>query len=372
MKSPIRLERRLEQPKWLNWAIPVFSLLVALVLGAIVLFATGKNPWDVYFRIFERGFAGTRALSGSLKTATPLAFTGLCAAVAFRMGLINIGGEGQLYMGAVGAAAVGIWMDKSNGIVQYTGVTVVIMCLAGMLCGAFYAAIVGVLRAKFNTNEIITSLMLNYIAGIFLSYLIYNSTSYWRDPASKNFPAGKPISDRAIWNFFEIGGVKIPLSFLIAIIAAAAVWVLYKRTRFGFEVGVIADSPKAARYAGIRTSSTIILVLALSGALAGLGGAADVGNFRHVLDSKGLQMSGYGYSGIVVAALARLNPVTTVVVAVLIGGLTNAGFALQGPDFPSGLVGTLQGLILFTAVAGEILIKYRIKANRRLNTAVTV
>jgi simple sugar transport system permease protein len=365
MKSPVRLERRLEQPKWLNWAIPLISLVAALILGAIVLFATGKNPWDVYFRIFERGFAGTRALSGSLKTATPLAFTGLCAAVAFRMGLINIGGEGQLYMGAVGAAGVGIALDG-----QPTGVVVVAMCLAGMFCGGLYAAIVGVLRAKFNTNEIITSLMLNYIAGIFLSYLIYNSTSYWRDPVSKNFPAGKPIADRAEWNFFEFAGVKIPLAFFIAIIAAVAVWVLYKRTRFGFEVGVIADSPKAARYAGIRTSTTIILVLALSGALAGLGGAADVGNFRQLLDAKGLQMSGYGYTGIVVAALARLNPLSTIVVAVLIGGLTNAGYALQGPDFPSGLVGTLQGLILFTAVAGEILIKYRIKANRRVTTAV--
>ena len=151
MKSPVRLERRLEQPKWLNWAIPLISLVAALILGAIVLFATGKNPWDVYFRIFERGFAGTRALSGSLKTATPLAFTGLCAAVAFRMGLINIGGEGQLYMGAVGAAGVGIALDG-----QPTGVVVVAMCLAGMFCGGLYATIVGVLRAKFNTNEIIT------------------------------------------------------------------------------------------------------------------------------------------------------------------------------------------------------------------------
>ena len=365
MKSPVRLERRLEQPKWLNWAIPLISLVAALILGAIVLFATGKNPWDVYSRIFERGFAGTRALSGSLKTATPLAFTGLCAAVAFRMGLINIGGEGQFYMGAFGAAWVGITFDN-----QPLGIVVVAMCLAGMLCGGLYAAIVGVLRSKFNTNEIITSLMLNYTAGIFLNYLIYNSTSYWRDPESKNFPAGKPIADRAEWNVFEFAGVKIPLAFFIAIVAAVIVWVLYKRTRFGFEVGVIADSPKAARYAGIRTSTTIILVLALSGALAGLGGAADVGNFRELLDAKGLQMSGYGYTGIVVAALARLNPLSTIVVAVLIGGLTNAGFALQGPDFPSGLVGTLQGLILFTAVAGEILVKYRIKANRRVEKVV--
>lgn len=361
MRSPVRFERRLEQPKWLNWVIPVASLLAALILGAIVLLATGKNPLDVYSRIFERGFAGTRALSGSIKTATPLAFTGLCAAVAFRMGLINIGGEGQFYMGAVGAT----WAGLAFGGDLPTGILVIVMALTGMLWGGLFAAIVGVLRAKFNTNEIITSLMMNYLAAIFLNYLIYNSTSYWRDPESRNFPAGKKIADRADWNFYEIAGIRIPLSFLIAIVAAIAVWVLYKRTRFGFEVGVIADSPKAARYAGIRTSSTIIIVLALSGALAGLGGAADVGNFRGLLDSKGLQMSGYGYTGIVVAALARLNPIATVAVAVLLGGLTNAGFALQGPDFPSGLVGTLQGLILFTAVAGEVLVKYRIRRNRR-------
>jgi len=108
MRSPLRLERRLEQPKWLNWAIPLFSLVAALILGAIVLRLTGKNPVDVYQRIFERGFAGKRVFSDSLVSATPLAFTGLCAAVAFRMGLINVGGEGQLYMGSLGATWVGI------------------------------------------------------------------------------------------------------------------------------------------------------------------------------------------------------------------------------------------------------------------------
>ena len=365
MKSPVRLERRLEQPRSLNWAVPLMSLVAALVLGAIVLKLTGKDPLDVYHRIFERGFAGKRAMAGSLKTATPFVFTGLCAAVAFRMGLINIGGEGQFYMGAVGAAWAGIVFDNVP-----TGVAVVMMCLAGMLFGGAYATIVGVLRARFNTNEIITSLMMNYLASILLSYLIFNSTSFWRDPNSPQFPAGKPIGARTKWNYFEIIGVKIPLGFIIGIIAASAVWVLYKRTRFGFEVSVIADSPKAARYAGIRTTSTIVLVLALSGALAGLAGAADVGNFRYLLDAKGLPMSGYGYTGIVVAALARLNPATTVVVAFLMGGLTNAGFALQGPDFPSGLVGTLQGLILFTAVAGEILVKYRIRTNPRRSASV--
>lgn len=366
MKSPIRFEKRLTQPAWLNWGIPILSLLSALVIGAIVLWITGKNPFEVYDRIFDRGFASRRAIQGSLITATPLAFTGLCAAVAFRMGVINIGGEGQLYVGAIGAAMVGIAMDG-----QPVGFVVVCMALMGMLFGAAYGSIVGVLRARFNTNEIITSLMLNYIAGILLNYLIFNSRSYWRDPRSQGFPSGKPIGNRSEWTGFSIFGVEVALGFFIAALAGVAVWLLYKRTRFGFEVGVIADSPRAAAYAGIRTRWTIVAVMALSGALAGLGGASDVGDFRHLLDAKGLQLSNYGYTGIVVAALARLNPLATIFVAVLLGGLTNAGYALQGPDFPSGLVGTLQGLILFTSVAGEVLLRYRIRANRSIRrTAV--
>jgi len=365
MRSPVRLERRLEQPKWLNWVVPLASLVAALILGALVLWITGKNPFDVYQRIFERGFAGKRAFSGALEMATPLAFTGLCAAVAFRMGLVNIGGEGQFYMGAVGASYVGISLGGSP-----TGITIILMCLGGMVFGSVYAAIVGVLRARFNTNEIITSLMMNYLAAIFLNYLIFNSKSFWRDPDSPQFPKGKTLNARADWNTYSIFGINLPIAFLIAILAGSAVWVLYKRTRFGFEVGVLADSPKAARYAGIRTTSTIVIVMALSGALAGLGGAADVGNFRGLLDAKGIQMAGYGYTGIVVAALARRNPLVTVVVAIFIGGLTKAGYALQGPDFPSGLVGTLQGLILFSAVAGEILIKYRVRTTPRRSEVV--
>jgi general nucleoside transport system permease protein len=151
---------------------------------------------------------------------------------------------------------------------------------------------------------------------------------------------------------------------------AVAVWVLYKRSRFGFEIGIIADSPRAARYIGIRTKTTIVLVTALSGALAGIGGASQVGDFTHNLDAKGLQLNSFGYTGIVVAALARLNPLGAIVVAILLGGLTNAGYSLQGPDFPSGLVGTLQGLILFTAVAGEILMKYRVKRNTAAKKAM--
>lgn len=360
-RFPLRFERRLQQPKWLTWAVPIGSLLAALVLGAILLLLTGRNPLTTFSRIFERGYGSQSAWSSSLKSATPLAFTGLCAAAAFRMGVVNIGGEGQLFAGAIGAAWAGIAFGS-----QPVWVVFVAMLVSGAACGAFFALIAGVLRARFGANEIIVTLMLNYVAGILLDYLIFNSTSYWRDAQSFGFPAGRPVGRNARWDTVTIGSTDVPRGFLLAALVAVVLWVLYRRTRFGFEVSVIADSPSTAKYAGIRTTRKIVAVMALSGALAGLGGASDVGDFRHLLDAKGLQLAGYGYTGIVVAALARLNPLATVVVAMLMGGLTNAGYALQGPDFPSGLVGALQGLILFTAVAGEVLTRYRVRRVRRL------
>ena len=159
----------------------------------------------------------------------------------------------------------------------------------------------------------------------------------------------------------------MPLGAGIAALCAIGLWFLYSRTRFGFEVQVLGDSPRAAHYAGIRTRRKILAVMALSGALAGLGGASQDGDFRHTLDAdpNGLQRQYYGYAGIVVAALARYNPFAVLVVAFLIGGLQNAGNTLQGADFPSGLVGVIQGLILFSALGGELLVRYRVRFGGR-------
>ena len=150
-------------------------------------------------------------------------------------------------------------------------------------------------------------------------------------------------------------------------LAAVVLWVLYNRTRFGFEAQVLGDSPRAARYAGMRTRRKILAVMAISGAIAGLGGASQDGDFRQTLDAdpNGLQKQYYGYTGIVVAALGRYNPLAVVVVAVLIGGLQNAGNVLQGADFPSGLVGVMQGIILFSALGGELLVRYRFTFRRQ-------
>ena len=242
------------------------------------------------------------------------------------------------------------------------------MIVGGAALGAAWGAIPGLLRAFLHTNEIITSLMLNYVAALVLNYLIFDSLSYWRDTSATGprLPAGQGAAGRR-----DLAGARrsarspsrsassSPSS------SRSSLWVLYTRTRFGFEAQVIGDSPRAARYAGMRTRRKIVAIMCLSGAIAGIGGASQIGDFRHVLDANGLQQASYGYTGIVVAALARYNPFAVVLVAFLLGGLQNAGYTLQGADFPSGLVGVMQGLILFAMLGGELLVRYRITLRRR-------
>lgn len=359
----MRIERRLVTPRWLVLAVPAASLVAAFAAAALVLLAAGKDPVTTYARLFDRGFFAPGALTSTLVTATPLLFTGLAAAAAFRMRLWNIGGEGQLYLGAVGASGVGLFLHQQPAIVIIAG-----MIVGGVVAGAAWAVIPGLLRAYFNTNEIITTLMLNYVAGLFLTYLIFDSQSFWRDLStfsSRVFPQGKVLPNGATWPSFDAGIAVVPFGFAVGILVAALLWAFYSSTSFGFKARVLGDSPSAALYAGIKTRRVMVAMMALSGALAGLGGASEIGDFRHVLDPRGLQQAGLGYAGIVVAALARYNPFAVVVVAVLLGGLANAGYSLQGPDFPAGLVGVLQGMILFFALGGELLLRYRVTFGMR-------
>jgi ABC-type uncharacterized transport system permease subunit len=354
----VRIQRRLNTPRWLLVAVPAGSLVAAFVATAVVLHVAGKDPLAIYARLFDRAFISPGALTNTLVTATPTLLTGLAAAAAFRMRLWNIGAEGQLYLGAVGASGVGLALQDQGAPVIIAG-----MILGGVLFGAAWAIIPGLLKAYFNTNEIITSLMLNYVAGLLLTYLIFDSKSFWRDLttfSARVFPQGKVLPDAATWPTFDLGVVVVPFGFVLGLLAAALLWSVYGSTIFGFQARILGDSPPAARYAGVKTRRVIVAMMALSGALAGLGGASEIGDFRHVLDPRGLQQVGLGYAGIVVAALARYNPFSVVIVAFLLGGLANAGYSLQGPGFPAGLVGVLQGMILFFALGGELLLHYRI------------
>jgi ABC-type uncharacterized transport system permease subunit len=355
----MRIERRLQQPRWLMVAVPVLSIFVAFLFATVVLLATHHPPLHTFRRLFDAAFLDHGALTETLVSATPLAFTGLAAAVAFRMNLFNIGGEGQLYAGAITGAAAGLLLAGAP-----SPIVIALMIAAGAAGGAALAAIPALLRAYFATNEIITSLMLNYVVGLVLEWLIFDTHSYWRDTTgfeAQVFPQGKTLPDEATWSIWTLQGVFVPLGFVVALAVAALVWVLYARTRFGFEVQVIGDSARAGRYAGMRTRRKILAVMGLSGAIAGIGGASQMGDFRHQLDPRGLRQANYGYTGIVVAALGRYNPFAVVLIAFLLGGLTNAGFTLQGADFPAGLVGVIQGLILFCALGGELFVRYRVR-----------
>ena len=363
----IRFERRLAQPRWLMFAVPIGSIVIALGFMTLVLLATHHPPGHTFRRLFDSAFLGDRSLNATLVTMTPLLFTGLCAAIAFRMQLFNIGGEGQLYAGAILGAAAGIALGNHSGWVSVPAMTA-----TGAVGGAALALVPAVLRAFFSTNEIITSLMLNYVGALVIDYLIFDSESYWRDtssPTAKVFPQGKTFPEAASWPVSHVGSLVLPFGLVVGAVIALLIWVLYTRTRFGFEVQVIGDSPRAATYAGMRARRKILAVMALSGAVAGIGGASQDGDFRHTLDPRGLTSAGYGYAGIVIAALARYNPFAVCLIAFLLGGLQNAGYTLQGADFPSGLVVVMQGLILFCALGGELLIRYRIRLGRRVHVA---
>ncbi len=237
----MRIERRLRQPWWLAVVVPVVSIAVALVLSGFVLLLTGHPPLKSFHRLVDAAFVANGALTETVVSATPLAFTGLAAAVAFRMNLFNIGGEGQLYAGAITGATVGLLMAGSPSPLIFAG-----MVAAGAAGGAVLAAIPAVLRAFFATNEIITSLMLNYVVALIMEYLIFDSHSYLRDTSgfeANVFPQGKTLPDGASWSSWSVHGLALPLGFLLAVGVSVLVWVLYATTRFGFEVQVIGHVP---------------------------------------------------------------------------------------------------------------------------------
>src|SRR2546425_6714730 len=227
----IRIERRLTEARWLVAAVPAGSLVAAAILSGLILLVTGHDPVATWSRLLDRGFFAQGAMSATLVTATPLLLTGLAAAAAFRMQTWNIGAEGQLYLGAVGASGIGIALSGQPSLVIMPA-----MVVAGLVAGAAWGAIPGVLRAYTRTNEIITSLMLNYVAGLLMTYLIFDSHSYWRDLSSftaPGFSQGKYLSEAARLASFPIGGIVIPLGLLLGVVAAALLWLVSTLSRCG-------------------------------------------------------------------------------------------------------------------------------------------
>jgi len=363
----VRFEPRERLSRWINIWVPAAAVLLALVVAGFVLLASGNNPITTYRQIVEAAFTQPGAFTQTLVSTTPLLFTGLAAAIAFRMRVWNIGAEGQLYAGSIAAAGVGLYLQHLPA-----PVVVIAMMASGAIAGSLWAAIPGALRAYFNTNEILTSLFLNYIADFLMYYLIFDSTSFWRDLTSASarvFPQGKYLPASGNWPALTLSSVVVPLGLVIAVVLAGLLWGTIRGTRYGFEMRVMGDAPRAAKHAGMNIRRKIVSIMLLSGAVAGLGGASQVGDFRHVLDPRGLEQAQFGYTGIVVAALARYNPISAIVAALGIGVLTNAGLALQGPNFPIGLTGTMEGILLFCVLGSEIFARYHIRIHRTVPVA---
>ncbi len=342
--------------------VPLISVAAALIVGAIFLAVTGNSPVEVYQKMVDTAFGSGRGLAETLISSTPLMLTGVAAAVAFKMLVWNIGAEGQLLAGAIAAAGVGIWL--ADGTPAALAIPVVI--LAGAGGGAFWAYLAAGPRVYLGTNEIITTLMLNFIALNLMNYLVLGSFSPWRDPESTQFPQGRPIIESArLTEFFH----RLDYGIFIAVAVAILAWALIGKTRWGFEVRVVGDSVEAARYSGITVNRKILGVFLFSGAAAGLAGALLVAGILGKMDPRSLDL-GLGFTGIIVAALARLNPVAVIPVAVLMGALNNAGPALQSIGVPDATVTMLQGAILVFAVAGEFLIANRlVRTDRTISTA---
>jgi ABC-type uncharacterized transport system permease subunit len=351
----IRLEPRLYQPKWLTAAVTLGAVVLALFIGGVVLRIVGGDPLRAYSFMVKASFGNSGVISDTLTKATPLILTGLAAVIAFRMRLWNIGAEGQFFMGAFGASAVVLVPIVSPDAPGWVMITV--MMIGGSLAGALWAFIPGYFKAKLNVNEIITTLMMNYIALAWVNFFIFAVWSEGGFQMSPQFPktAWLPRLTDFSSQVSAFRGLTTHLGFLFGCVAAAIVWWIIYRSRWGYEIRLIGDNPKAARYSGINIARNVVFVMMVSGALAGLAGMSEISGVVHRLQSS--ISPGYGFTGIIIAWLARLNPILVVPISVLFGGLILAGREIQ----PSGVPMLLQGILLVCLIGSDFLIRYRVR-----------
>jgi general nucleoside transport system permease protein len=356
----IKIEPRLDQPPaWYPTAVSASAIIVALILGGIVIASVGGNPFLSYVHIARASFGDVGVLSDTIVKATPILLAALACSIAFRMKLWNIGAEGQFIMGAFGASAIVLAPVLPAEASRWLFIPV--MAIAGMAAGAIWGFIPGYLKAKFNVNEIISTLMLNYIAVAWVNFWIFAVWTEGGFQMSRKFPETSwlpRLSEYASsMPFFR--GLTTHAGLLLGILAAITLWFIVYRSRWGYEIRLIGDNSHAAQYAGISIARNTIWVMMLSGALAGLGGMSEVSGVVHRLQTSPLA-AGYGFTGIIVAWLAKLNPLVIIVVSVLFGALILAGREIQ----PSGIPKMIQGIILVCLIASDFLLRYRVRLVR--------
>ncbi len=349
---PLVLERRAERSKLIAIASPLIAIALTLITISILFALIGKNPAQALYVYFIEPLIDPYSLSEIVVKATPLVMIGVGLSLCYLANVWNIGAEGQFLVGAVAGSWIAV---VTNG--THAGPWVLpAMLLLGAAAGALYALIPAVCKVKFGASEILTSLMLVYVADLLLDYLVRGP---WRDPKGFNFPTTADFDPNAtVPVLFD--GSRVHLGSVIALLVVMAATVMLGRTIKGFEIRVVGAAPKAARFAGFNSDQLVLFTFAVSGALAGLAGIIEVaGPVGHL--QPGIS-PGYGFTAIIVAFLGRLNPV-----GILIAGLFLALTFIGGEGaqismkIPLDLTKVFQGILLFYVLACDSLIVYRIR-----------
>jgi general nucleoside transport system permease protein len=340
-------------------ASPLIAAVAMLITGFLIFTLLGKEPAQSFYAFFIKPIDNAYGFSELLLKATPLILCGLGLAIAYRANVWNIGAEGQLVMGALAGSGVALTFGESNG-----SWVLPLMLFAGVIGGMVWAAIPAYLRTRFNTNEILVTLMLVYVAQLVLSFLVHGP---WRDPAGYNFPQSRMFGDAELLPLL-VEGTRVNWAFVVALLLACASWFFSAKTFAGFRTLVAGLAPAAARYAGFSEKRNIWLALLISGATAGLAGicevAGPIGQLQPTVSP------GYGFAGIIVAWVGRLHPLGIVLAALLMSLLYLGGEAAQMQlSLPSAVTGLFQGLLLFYVLAADLFVGYRI---RRAETVVKV
>ncbi|MCZ2114809.1 MAG: ABC transporter permease [Anaerolineae bacterium] len=345
--------------------LPVLATLAALGVGAIMLQLMGANPITAYRALLNGAFGSTNALADTIVRATPLLLVALGICIAFRAGVINIGGEGQLVAGAILGTLVALQFPDAPGIVIIPA-----GLIAGFIGGAIWGAIPGVLKAYFNVNEILSTIMLNIIAVQGMNYLLRGPMI---DPVQAQAASRIPQTARFAQAFDLPRWVptRLHLGALIAVILAFLVYILLWRTTVGYRIRAVGLNPDASRYAGINVKRNIVLALLLSGAFAGLAGAVQVYGVHHRMFTDG-SLAGFtgsaGFNGIVAALFGRLNPIGAIPASFVFGALIVGANSLQRTmQVPAALSTVLNGLVVIFVVSTEIFSR-RLNRSRRIGT----
>jgi ABC-type uncharacterized transport system permease subunit len=346
----IKLEKRREPSMTMLVVTPVVSVLVTMLIGIVVFDLLGIDGLKAVTDIFITPLITSYKWQDVAVKAAPLIIIALGLSVANRAQVWNIGAEGQYIVGALSATGVGLAFGTVGG-----PLVVALMVAAGVIGGAVWAAVPAGLRTRFSVNEILSSLMLTYVAAQMLSYLVGGP---WKDPEGRNFPVTAPLVDSQ--TLPVLGTSTVHLGVLVAIVLPFVFWYLMSRSVFGFQVRVVGSAPNAARHGGFDGRQTIWLAMIISGGMAGLAGSLEFTGVLHKMDL-GFP-SGYGFTAIIVCFLGRLNPIGCLIAGIVLAVTYVGGqMAQTSVKIPNSTAGIFQAMMLFFILASDILVRYRIK-----------